>query len=88
MKFAFPTRVSRALVALAITLSFAVPVIAAPSEAPIGSIVGSVVDASNGSPLPNVEVRLVGTSLVTRTDSAGRFRFYGRSCRPLRALAE
>ncbi len=72
MEFA-SSRVLRALAALAIAFIIAIPAVAAPTEAPIGSIAGTVVDASNGAPLPNVEVRLVGTRLVTRTDPAGRF---------------
>ena len=72
MEFIY-SRIARALVALAIAFTIAVPAVAAPTGAPIGSIVGTIVDAANGAPLPNVEVRVVGTSLVTRTDSAGRF---------------
>ena len=72
MEFAY-SRVSRALVAFAIAFIIAVPAVAAPTETPIGSIVGTVVDASNGAPLPNVAVRVVGTKLETRTDAAGHF---------------
>jgi outer membrane receptor protein involved in Fe transport len=67
------SRGSRALAALAIAFAIAIPAVAAPTQAPLGSIVGTVVDAGNGAPLPNVEVRVVGTSLVTRTDAAGHF---------------
>jgi outer membrane receptor protein involved in Fe transport len=75
VKFAF-TRVSRALVALALTLAFAAPALAEPPPiAPQGSIVGIVLDAANGVAIPNVQVRIVGTSRVTATDSAGRFKF-------------
>lgn len=70
------TRVTRALVALVVTLGFAAPACAEPPlSAPIGSIVGTVVDAANGIPLPGVRVTIVGTTRETVTDSTGRFKF-------------
>lgn len=44
-----------------------------PLQVAPGSIVGTVADATTGLPLPNVDVRVVGSSLATRTDAAGRF---------------
>jgi outer membrane receptor protein involved in Fe transport len=70
------SRALRALPALAIALCFAVPAVAEPPPiAPQGSIVGIVVDASNGSAIPNVKVSIVGTDRKTTTDASGRFKF-------------
>jgi outer membrane receptor protein involved in Fe transport len=66
-------RASRALLAIAILCSIAVPASAAPPSASPGSIVGSVHDATTGVPLSNVEIHVVGSSESTRTDAAGRF---------------
>ncbi len=74
MKFAF-SRASRALVAFAIAFTLGAPVLAQPVQAPQGSLVGTVVDSSNGVPIPNVEVGIVGTTLETHTDSSGHFVF-------------
>ncbi len=74
VNFAF-TRVSCALAALAMTLICAAPVCAAPTTAPQGSIVGTVVDAATGVPVPGVQVRIVGTSYKTVTDNSGKFKF-------------
>ncbi|HTU81152.1 MAG TPA: carboxypeptidase regulatory-like domain-containing protein, partial [Candidatus Acidoferrales bacterium] len=38
-----------------------------------GSVVGSVVDATTGLPLPNVQVRVVNSKLSAKTDPSGRF---------------
>jgi outer membrane receptor protein involved in Fe transport len=65
----------RAFVALAIALCFAVPAFAAPPATALqGSVAGTVVDAANGVPIPNVTVTVVGTKLSTHTDAAGHFR--------------
>ena len=40
-----------------------------------GSIRGTVIDRSNGSPLSGVGVRLAGTSFTTQTDDHGAFAF-------------
>ncbi|MGC1380257.1 MAG: TonB-dependent receptor [Candidatus Baltobacteraceae bacterium] len=78
MKFA-PTRLARTLVAFASALSFAAPALAAPTPppptAPIGSIVGTVIDATTGVAIPDVEVRIVGTTTQTATDAGGHFKF-------------
>ncbi len=66
----------RAIVVLAVAFGFAVPVGAEPPPiAPQGSIVGTVVDAATGVPIPGVQVTIVGTKNETVTDSAGRFKF-------------
>ena len=70
-------RVLRALVALAIALTSALPVSAAPVQTPIGSIVGTVVDKASGVPLPGVSVRVVGTDRRTQTDASGHFVLEG-----------
>jgi outer membrane receptor protein involved in Fe transport len=59
--------------ALVTTLGFAAPVCAQPMSAPQGSIVGLVVDAANGAPIPDVRIRIVGTKQETVTDGGGRF---------------
>jgi outer membrane receptor protein involved in Fe transport len=46
-----------------------------PPIAPQGSIVGTVVDATTGVAIPNVDVGIVGSTIKTRTDAAGRFKF-------------
>ena len=75
MKFVF-SRASRALVAFAIAFTLGAPGLrAARLQAPQGSIVGTVVEPSNGVPIPNVEVGIVGTTLETHTDSSGHFVF-------------
>jgi outer membrane receptor protein involved in Fe transport len=69
----------RAVIALAVALGVAAPVWALPSPpppiAPQGSIVGTVVDAATGVPLPGVQVGIVGTNNKTVSDSSGRFKF-------------
>jgi hypothetical protein len=48
----------------------------APHPLPVGSLGGTVVDSLLGAgPLADVEVWIDGTTLTTRTDRAGRFRF-------------
>ena len=72
MNFAW-NRAWRTLLALVTTLGFAAPVCAQPMSAPQGSIVGLVVDAANGAPIPDVRIRIVGTKQETVTDGGGRF---------------
>ncbi len=69
------SRALRALIVLVIALRFAAPAVAAPEQSPIGSIVGTVVDAANGIPLPGVAVTIVGTTFATQTDATGHFAF-------------
>jgi len=38
-------------------------------------VAGTVFEATSGLPVPNVEVRVLGTTHVVRTDSAGAFSF-------------
>lgn len=40
-----------------------------------GVVAGLVVEPSTGLPIPNVEVRVLGTSRFTRSDSIGGFKF-------------
>jgi hypothetical protein len=40
-----------------------------------GVIAGTVVEPSTGLPIPNVEVRVLGTSRIARSDSGGAFAF-------------
>jgi outer membrane receptor protein involved in Fe transport len=69
------SRALRALIVLVIALRFAAPAVAAPEKSPIGSIVGTVVDAANGIPLPGVAVTIIGTTFATQTDATGHFAF-------------
>ena len=57
-----------------VTKELSVP--APPPEAVLGdgSLSGEIVNATNNEPVPNAEVRVVGTGLATRTDDQGRFR--------------
>ncbi|HTX59009.1 MAG TPA: carboxypeptidase regulatory-like domain-containing protein, partial [Verrucomicrobiae bacterium] len=58
---------------MALTGAFAIPASAATPGVPIGSIVGTVDDATTGLPLPNVDVRVVGSPATARSDAAGHF---------------
>ena len=40
-----------------------------------GTLIGLVVEPSTGLPIPNVDVRVLGTTRVVRSDSVGAFRF-------------
>src|SRR4051812_13887126 len=40
-----------------------------------GALMGVVVEPSTGLPVPNVEVRVLGTDRTARSDTVGRFRF-------------
>jgi len=40
-----------------------------------GAVVGVVVEPSSGLPVPNVDVRVLGTDRVARSDTGGAFRF-------------
>jgi hypothetical protein len=40
-----------------------------------GTLIGVVVEPSTGLPVPNVEVRVLGTTRLARSDSLGAFRF-------------
>jgi outer membrane receptor for ferrienterochelin and colicin len=71
----FVLRASRALLALALAFFFAVPASADPQTTLPGSIVGTVVDAANGVAIPNVEVVLNLTTMKTKSDASGHFRF-------------
>jgi outer membrane receptor protein involved in Fe transport len=77
VKFAH-VRITRALLVLAVAFGFAAPAGAQPTPpppiAPQGSIVGTVVDAANGVPLPGVTVQIIGKNLKTTTDASGRFK--------------
>lgn len=67
------SRVVRALVALALALSFAAPASAASPSVSSGSIVGIVADAATGLPIAGVTVTIVGQRATVKTDAAGHF---------------
>lgn len=52
---------------------------AAPPAPPLGNavLIGEVIDATTGKPVPEAEVRLVGTPLRTKVGADGRFRIAG-----------
>jgi hypothetical protein len=53
------------------------PAMAQPSASNgVGAVVGTVRDSA-GAPVPGVEVSVVGTRALTRSDTAGRFRLAG-----------
>lgn len=74
-------RAARATLACATSLLFTIPAAAAtpsvPAAAatpvPVGSITGTVHDATTGVPLPGVEVSVVGSKGTARTGPDGRF---------------
>jgi outer membrane receptor protein involved in Fe transport len=63
-----------ALIAVALTLSTAV---ASAQDTRPGRIVGRVVDASNGEPVPGAQVTVVGRVITAITDWSGRYALDG-----------
>lgn len=70
------------LAALACTVALRA---AAQSGSPTSIVTGVVTDAGRATPIPEVQVRLGGTAIGARTDSAGRFvlRGIGRGAHPM-----
>jgi len=66
-------RAPRALLAVAVALIVAAPARAANPTVPVGSIVGTVHDATTGVSLPGVEVHVLGLKVSVRTGADGRF---------------
>lgn len=55
-------------------LALALAVVAAPVSAQTGTIVGRVIDANSGRPVPTAQVAIVGTQIGALVDAEGRFR--------------
>lgn len=63
-----------ALLAIAGVLLFGPPALA---QQQTGAVVGHVIDRAGGTPVPDVNVVIVGTTMGTRTDAQGRYRIGG-----------
>ena len=68
---------NRAYVLHTLAIAVLLLVIAAPVFAQTGSVIGTIVDARDGTPLEKVSVRVHDTKLATVTASDGRFRLDG-----------
>jgi len=66
------TRIILTILLLIVTLSVSTPCVVAQS---ITNITGIVTDAENGTPIPDIEVQLSGTSYKSISDNSGRFSF-------------
>ena len=71
-----PAVLTALLLALPVASSLDAPSMA-PAPASTGTVVGTVVDAQDGAPLPGAWVRVNGSSLRDTTDASGRFRIEG-----------
>jgi TonB-linked SusC/RagA family outer membrane protein len=61
-------------VCLAVALFFAVPVLA---QAQTGRVAGTILDSATTQPVANAKISVVGTTIVTGSDSEGRFSVGG-----------
>jgi hypothetical protein len=57
-------------VCLAVALLFAVPVLA---QAQTGRVTGTLLDSATSQPVANARITVVGTTIVSGTNSEGRF---------------